>query len=310
MRYAFIKTLTAEAEKNKNIILITGDLGFTVFEEFKQKFPKQFLNVGVAEQNMMGIAAGLALSGKTVFVYSIATFASMRAYEQIRNDIASHQASVIVVGTGGGLSYGHLSITHHSIEDIALMRVIPGMNIICPADPTETTWATKLCIKMKKPMYLRLGKKGEPGLYKKTPNLKFGKGSILKTGGKIAILATGNMVHTALVTSEILLQKKISATVVSMHTIKPIDRTLILRYAKKYPIIATIEEHSIIGGLGSATAEILSEYNSHARLIRFGVPDILPFEIGSQEYLRKKLSLAPGDIARKILSTRKQKYLP
>src|SRR3989344_9693914 len=142
MRYAFIKTLTQEAAKNSRIMLLTGDLGFTVFEDFCDRFPKQFINVGVAEQNMMGVAAGLALTGKIVFAYSIATFASMRPFEQIRNDIASHNASVIVVGTGAGLSYGHDSITHHAVEDINLMRGIPGMTILCPADPYETRFAT------------------------------------------------------------------------------------------------------------------------------------------------------------------------
>src|SRR3989344_6160594 len=142
MRIAFIETLIKEAEKNKNIMLLTGDLGFTVFEKFQERFPDRFINVGVAEQNLMGIAAGLSFSGKIVFAYSIATFATMRPFEQIRTDIASHNTSVIIVGSGAGLSYGHDSITHHAVEDIHLMRAVPGITIFCPADPFETRFAT------------------------------------------------------------------------------------------------------------------------------------------------------------------------
>ena len=146
MRYAFIKTLIKEAEKKKKIMLLTGDLGFTVFEKFQKKFPERFINVGVAEQNMMAIASGLALSGRIVFAYSIATFATMRPFEQIRNDIALHQLPVIVVATGAGLCYGHAGITHHATEDLNLMRASPEMTVLCPADPVEVEWATRQAI--------------------------------------------------------------------------------------------------------------------------------------------------------------------
>lgn len=300
MRYAFIKTLTKEAKKNQKIILLTGDLGFTVFEEFRDQFPDRFINVGVAEQNMMGVAAGLALSGKIVFAYSIATFATMRPFEQIRNDIAAHNLPVVVVGTGAGLSYGNAHITHQAIEDLNLMRGIPGMTIFCPADPVETSWATRQAIKIKKPVYLRLGKKGEPVLYKKTAKFKLGKGRILKEGKEVAILATGNLVFNALKAAEILGKKDIQAAVVSLHTLKPIDINLIQKFSLKFPFLITVEEHNIIGGLGSAVAEVITEKKQKARLIRLGIPDQFVTEIGSQNFLREKLGLSPKQIAEKI----------
>ncbi len=304
MRYAFIKTVTQEAEKDNRIMLLTGDLGFTVFEDFRDRFPKQFINVGVAEQNMMGVAAGLALTGKIVFAYSIATFASMRPFEQIRNDIASHNASVVVVGTGAGLSYGHASITHHAQEDIAIMRTIPGMTILCPADPIETTWATREAIKLKRPVYLRLGMKGEPNLYQTKPTLHLGKGSMLQKGKGIAIIATGNIVGNALSTANLLAKHRIRPTVVSMHTIKPFDTTLITRLGQTHRLLVTIEEHNIIGGLGSAVAEVLAEQKTaKARLLRLGISDRFVYEKGSQQYLREILGLNPEKIAKTIYGT-------
>ena len=302
MRIAFINTLIKEAEKNKDIMLLTGDLGFTIFEEFRSKYPDRFINVGVAEQNLMGVAAGLALSGKIVFAYSIATFATMRPFEQIRTDIASHNASVVVVGSVAGLSYGHDSITHHATEDIHLMRGIPGMTIISPADPYETEWATRESIRIKKPVYLRLGKKGEPILYKKPAKLTLGKGSILKKGNDAVIFATGNIVSSALEAAEILSQQGIECTVVSMHSIKPIDTKIVKRFSNKFSIIITLEEHNIIGGLGSCVAEIIAENMYDTKLVRLGIPDRFLFEIGSQNFLRGRIGLLPNQIAKKIKS--------
>lgn len=307
MRIAFINTLIKEAEKNKDIMLLTGDLGFTVFEEFKDKFPERFINVGVAEQNMMGIATGLAMTGKTVFAYSIATFATMRPFEQIRTDIASHSASVIVVGSGAGLSYGHDSITHHAVEDLSIMRSIPGLTVLAPSDPYEVEVLTKEVIKNNKPAYLRLGKRGEPILHKKGANLKIGKGFILKNGSDLAIIATGNIVSSALEVAELLSKRNIKVMVISMHTIKPLDVNLIKAISRKFSHIVTMEEHSIIGGLGSAVAEVISGDYSKTKLIKFGIPDRFLFEIGSQKYLRKQIGLDSETIARKLYNLRKDK---
>lgn len=300
MRYAFIKTLIEEATHDKRIILLTADLGFTVFEPFREKFPDRFINVGVAEQNMMSLATGLAMTGKVVFAYSIATFATMRAWEQIRNDIAHHRVAVTIVGTGAGLSYADASFTHHALEDIHLMRGIPGMTVLCPADPVETAWATRTAIKLAGPVYLRLGKKGEPLIYTKLPSLKLGKASFVQRGKDLGIIATGNLVAAALEAAKILQKRQIQASVVSMHTVKPIDRSLINSFAKKFSLLVTIEEHSIIGGLGSAVAEVLSLQPSRAKLLRLGVPDIFILTIGSQAHLRNQLGLSPEKIAKVI----------
>lgn len=300
MRYAFVKTLIEQAEKNKKITLLTADLGYTVFEEFRDKFSDRFINVGVAEQNMIGIATGLALVGKIVFVYSIATFATMRAFEQIRNDIAIHNLPVIIVGSGAGLSYGTGSITHHAIEDVNLMRGIPNMTIICPADPLETIWATKQAIKINKPVYLRIGKKGEPNIYDKHPNLKIGKPSIIQKGKEIVIFAMGNIVYNTLQAVKTLNNKNIRPTVISFHTIKPIDKKIIKIILKTHHIVITVEEHSIIGGLGTTISEILAEENLDTILFRIGIPDKFIFKIGSQIFLRKEIGLDAESLAEKI----------
>ncbi len=300
MRYAFIRTLTRLARSNPRIMLLTGDLGFTVFEEFRDMFPRQFINVGVAEQNLMGVAAGLALTGKIVYAYSIATFANTRPFEQIRNDISWHRAPVIIVGTGAGLSYGHASTTHHAIEDIALMRTIPGMTILAPGDPKETEWATKVSSQLKSPVYLRLGMKGEPTVWTTTKNHRVGKAQILQKGSHCGIIATGNLLHTAVEAARLLNDQGISTYVLDMHTVKPIDSSGILSVARAVPFIVTLEEHSIIGGLGSAVAEVLAGSSSRTRLHRLGIPDIFMHVIGTQAYLREQLGLTPTKVADRI----------
>lgn len=300
MRATFIKTVTELAHQDKRIMLLTGDLGFTVFEEFQSQFPDRYINVGVAEQNMMSISAGLALTGKIVFAYSIGTFATMRPFEQIRNDIASHSAHVIVVGTGGGLSYGDASITHHSMEDFALMRVIPGMRVLAPADPFEAEWATRTLVTIPGPGYLRLGKQKDQLLYSKTPKLIIGRGSMLTKGKDVLIIATGNIVATALESVHILSKKNITATLVSMHTIKPVDTRYLQNLLRNYSLIVTVEEHNIIGGLGSMVAESLTDIGHHASLMRLGIPDQFVFTIGSQKYLRHEVGLSPKKIAQAI----------
>mgnify|MGYP001614220309 CR=1 FL=1 len=303
MRNAFSKTLTKLANKNKNLILLTGDLGYTVFEDFLKTHPKRFVNMGVAEANMMGVACGLSLQGFVPVVYSIATFATMRGFEQIRTDICVHNANVKIVGTGGGLSYGHAGSTHHALEDIAIMRSLPNMTVICPSDPLQTEMATEQMIIHKGPVYLRLGKRGEPVIYKKPAKFKIGKGIVLREGKKAAIIASGNLVHNALLTSKILEGYGINLTVIDMHTVKPLDKKLILQLVKSHELICTLEEHSIIGGLGSAVAEVIAENPIKKNLYfhRFGIPDIFIERAGSQEFLRKKYNLTPKKISGKII---------
>lgn len=305
MRNAFIKTLELEASKNKNIILLTGDLGFTVFEKFRERFPNRFFNMGVAEANMMGVAAGLALCGKIPFVYSIVPFVTMRPFEQIRNDVCLHKANVKIVGVGGGFAYSHAGTTHHAIEDIAIMRALPNMTVICPADPLETELASRAIIKFKSPVYLRLGKKGEPKIHKTEPKFSIGKGIVIKKGKDIALVACGPITQNCLLAVNELERKGISATVVSMHTVKPLDIQLLDEIIIEHKALFVIEEHNIIGGLGSAVAEYLAE-NQETRIFfkRIGVNDQYCFDIGNYEYIRDIFNLSPHKISQTI-----QKYL-
>ncbi|KKU83559.1 MAG: Transketolase, alpha subunit [Microgenomates group bacterium GW2011_GWA2_47_8] len=301
MRQAFVQTLIERAWVDPRIILLTGDLGFTVLEPFRDKFPDRFINVGVAEQNLMGIAAGLALTGRIPVAFSIATFATTRPFEQIRNDIARHRLPVVVVGVGGGVAYSDALFTHHALEDIALMRVLPGLTVLSPADPVETKWATKIALSLGAPVYLRLGKSGEPTLYSKPlPRFQLGKGSVISRGRDCAILATGSITSAVLGASELLKKHHIDATVVSMHTIKPIDGGLIRSLARKHIPLVTVEEHFVIGGLGAAVAECLSEEKATGGLLRIGVGDTFVYYSGSHVYVREKIGLSPEGIALKI----------
>ncbi len=302
MRYAFIKTLTKLASKNQKIFLLTGDLGYTVFEDFATAFPKRFINMGVAESNMVGVAAGLALEGFIPFVYSIATFVTMRPFEQIRNDVCLQNLNVKIVGVGGGLGYGHAGPTHHSQEDIAIMRVLPNMMVVCPSDPLETEAAVEAVAKIKGPVYLRLGKAGEPRVHPKKPKLKLGKGIIMRDGSDVLLLATGNQVINSLLVAQVLSKKGIAAKVINLHTIKPIDKELVLNSVKEIKYVVTIEEHSIIGGLGSCVAEVLAEGSASPILKRIGIADKFSRIVGDQEHLRNHHSLTPEKIKKIVLN--------
>jgi transketolase len=301
MRQTFVKAILEVAKKDKRIVLLTGDLGFSVLEEFQKKFPKRFFNVGVAEQNMIGVAAGLALSGKKVFVYSIIPFVTLRCLEQVRNDICYQNLNVKLVGVGEGFSYGVLGMTHFSLEDIGAMRNLINMTVICPGDPVETELAVKQSVNFPGPLYLRIGKSGEPIVHSKQPDFEIGKGIIVKEGRDIAIIATGNMLYNGKQAAEKLQESGVSVRLISMHTIKPIDKEIILRAAKETKAIFTIEEHNIIGGLGSAVAEILAESGSNVLFKRIAVPDNLIKDIGSQNYLREKFGLTAEAITKFIL---------
>lgn len=312
MRSAWIKTLTKLAETDKNIFLIVGDLGFGVIEEFRAKFPNQFLNAGIAEQNMTGIAAGLALSGKIVFTYSIGNFTTLRPLEQIRNDICYHNANVKIVSVGGGFDYYSLGPTHHATESLAIMRALPNMTVLAPGDPVEAELATRAIIKHKGPCYLRLGK--APIIHQKKPNFKIGQAITVRQGEDLTLIASGGMLADALQIADLLAKKGLRARVLSMHTIKPIDEKAIIAAAGETKAIFTLEDHQITGGLGSAAAETLAQYsvkisgaglsknkNTATIFKRFGVPDIFIKDIGSIEYIKQKLDLAAPQIVRQIL---------
>lgn len=301
MRTAFVKRLEEIAKGDADLMLLTGDLGFSVFEDFMQKFPKQYLNMGVSEQNMIGVAAGMALSGKTVFAYSIIPFITLRCLEQVRNDVCMQNANVKLIGVGSGFSYGQLGPTHHSIEDIAVMRVLPNMTVVCPGDPWEVEEATRAIYKIRGPAYLRIGKKGEPHLLGKETKFTLGRGIVMRNGDDLTVIACGNMLETALTVAEGLDSKDISVRVISMHTIKPLDKGLIVESAKKTKAIFTLEEHSVIGGLGSAVSEVLAESGFLKKFHRFGVLDKFTKMAGEQNYLQEVNGLSTEKIIKKIV---------
>jgi len=300
MRKTFIKTLFEEAKKNPKIFLVTGDLGFMALEEFRDNLPKQFLNIGVAEQNLIGFSAGLALTGKKVYAYSIVPFVTMRPFEQVRDDVCYHNLDVTLVGPGAGFSYSFNGPTHYGLEDISIMRSLPNMTVVCPGDPMEVAAATKASVKHKGPMYLRLGKAGEPIIHKNPINFKIGESIEVLKGKDATLFATSNLLQNAVEAGKLLKQKGINCRVVSMHTIKPLDVEVIKKAAKETKIIFTLEEHSIIGGLGSAVAEFLAESNYKVKFKRLGVPDVYPKVVGTQIFLRDMFGLSPEKIAAEI----------
>jgi transketolase len=298
MRTAFVETLCELAAKDERIWLLTGDLGFSVLERFAQQFPERFVNVGVAEQNMTGMAAGLAMCGKTVFTYSIANFPVMRCLEQIRNDVCYHQANVKIVAVGGGFSYGAQGYTHHAIEDLAVMRAMPNMTVVAPGDITEVRLATRAVTEYTGPCYLRLGKGGEPEIYGDEPEFRLGKAILLRTGGDVALIATGAILAEAYQAAEILNKSGIHTALVSMHTLKPLDTEVITQAARQSKLIVTVEEHSSIGGLREAVAAVLAGMpRATARLISPAPASSLGLDSGSQSYLRAKCGLDGASLA-------------
>ncbi|TRZ96050.1 1-deoxy-D-xylulose-5-phosphate synthase [bacterium] len=306
MRTAFINTLEEIAKKDRNIFLLTADLGFITFDGFRMSYPDRFINVGVAEANMIGIAAGLALSGKNVYCYSIIPFLTMRCLEQIRIDLCYQDLSVKLIGSGGGLAYGLEGMTHHSIEDVAIMRSLPNMTVISPGDPLEVGKIIKESVTHKGPLYIRLGKRGEPNVHESTPEVKIGKGIIIYEGGDLSIIATGTMLHLAKVVSNILKKDGINVNLISMHTIKPLDKEILCKLSKKSKAIFTIEEHSIIGGLGSAVAELLIESGYRGFFKRIGIPDKYCLGIGNRDYLCAEFSLTTEGVLGCILKSYKK----
>ena len=302
MRTTFIETLTELAEKDPRITLIVGDLGFGVVVDFAKRFPNQFLNVGVAEQNMSGVAAGMAMAGRIVFTYSIANFPTLRCLEQIRNDICYHDANVVVVAVGGGLSYGALGMSHHATEDLAIMRSLPELTVVAPGDPIETIAATKVLGTGIGPAYLRLGRAGEPIVHNKEIPWVLGKALTVRDGKDITIISTGAMLATAVAAADTLAGHRFQARVLSMHTIKPIDAEAIRAAAGETGLVVTLEEHSILGGLGGAVAEVLCEADiPKARFRRFGLPSSFGKVVGNQEQLRKINGLDADSVVKRLL---------
>ncbi len=301
MRDTFVRTLIALAKENPNIELITGDLGFGVLKPFWERLPDQFINAGIAEQNMTSAAAGMALEGKTVFTYSIGNFPTLRCLEQIRNDCAYHGANVKIVCVGGGFVYGSLGMSHHATEDIAVMRALPGVAVLCPGDLVEAEEATKAIAKYPGTCYLRLGRGGEKRIHDHIDNFEIGKAIKIHDGEKIAIFSTGAIFEEVAGAEAILAEHDIYPAVYTFPTVKPIDRAAIARCAADFDMIVTVEEHNIVGGFGSAVAEVLAELPERASLLRVGIHDTYSSIVGSQKYLRSQFGLDSEGIATQVL---------
>lgn len=302
MRDHFIKKLCEIAEQDPRIMLITGDLGFGVFNEYRQRFPHQFINAGVAEQNMTGLATGLAMGGRIVFTYSIANFPSLRCLEQIRNDACYHEANVKIVAVGGGFSYGALGISHHATEDLAIMRSLPDITVMSPCGYWETIEATVAAVNTPGTCYLRLDKSaGDDAPRTKRGNFRVGKARVLRDGGDCAIIVTGGILEEVWRAAELLEAKGIIAKIVSVHTLKPFDAETILQACRETGRIITVEEHTISGGLGSVVAETLLDHGVHpVAFLRIGLEAGFSSIVGSQQYLRKRYGLDADSISTRI----------
>jgi transketolase len=275
------------AAQDPRIWLVAGDLGFSVLERFRERFPDRFINAGVAEQNMTGMAAGLAHCGKVVFTYSIANFPILRCFEQIRNDVCYHELPVKIVSIGGGYAYGSQGYTHHGVEDLAVMRALPGLTVLAPADPVETACAVRAAVELPGPCYLRLGKAGEPIVHTSVPDFQIGRALTVREGRSVTLIAIGGITHHALAVASRLEARGVSARLLSMHTLKPLDVAAIRRALDETGGIVTVEEHTRAGGLGSAVAEVVAEAGcAPGRFRRWALPDAISHRIGSQEYLR------------------------
>jgi len=274
MRDTFVRTLIDIAKNNPQIELITGDLGFGVLKPYWEAVPNQFTNAGIAEQNMTSVAAGMALEGKTVFTYSIGNFPTLRCLEQIRNDCAYHNANVKIVCVGGGFVYGSLGMSHHATEDIAIMRALPEVTVVCPGDLVEAEEATKTIANMPGTCYLRLGRGGEKRIHDKIENFQIGKAIKIRDisgKGKIAVFSTGAILDDTNDACDELIRHGLGIKQYSFHTVKPIDKDVIIDCAKHCDYIVTVEEHNIVGGFGSAVAEVLAEISSRAKLLKIGI---------------------------------------
>jgi transketolase len=299
MRNEFAAELTQLASEDPRLVVLSGDIGNRLFDDYKAKFPTRFFNCGVAEANMMGLAAGMAMCGLRPLTYTITPFTTTRCLEQIRVDVCYHNVPVIIVGVGAGLSYAANGGTHHSCEDIAFLRVLPHMSVVCPGDAWEARAALRAALQQDGPVYIRLGKKGEPLVHGEMPaGFRIGKAIVMRPGSDVCLLSTGNLLPTVLEAADVLAEGGVSARVVSFHTVKPLDEELLAEVFQSFPAVLTIEEHSVLGGLGGAVAEWLSDQpRPRARLRRVGTSDTFLHEAGEQEHARECFGLTAPNIA-------------
>jgi len=304
MRQAFVETLSALADEYPEIVLLTGDLGFSVLESFNTRFPGRLINVGVAEQNMMGMAAGLAASGKVVFTYSIANFAILRCLEQFRNDVCYHDLPVIAVSVGAGVAYGAQGYTHHGIEDAAISRLLPHIAVASPGDPPEVRWATRQLALRRRPASLRLGRGGEAAVHGTDPQGPIDKALTLHPPGQdITIIANGAILPEATEAIVLLRTRGIDAGLISMPFLQPLDEAAVEKIAHTSRLVLTVEEHVHRGGLGGAVAEVMAGLDApRARLARAGLEGVPLTRAASQRSVRRHYGLDGSGIAARVLA--------
>ena len=298
MRETSLNEVFKLAKEDERIFFIGSDLGVGTLQDFKETIPERFFVEGISEANVIGMAAGLALEGKIVYVNTIATFFTRRSFEQIVLDLCLHNVQVRLIGNGGGLVYAPLGPTHELIEDFAVLRAVPNMTIVAVADANEMRRLMPLTVDYPGPIYIRLAKGYEPIVTNDEYPFKIGKGIPMREGKDALIISTGITLNQALEAADSLSKDGIETSVLHIHTIKPLDQTMILEYASKVPVIVTIEEHTIIGGLGGAVAEIIAEanFNPSKRFKRIGIPDVFADEYGSQASLMKRFNITADQL--------------
>lgn len=304
MRNHLVNRITELAQNDERILLLTGDLGFGVLDEFSRKYPNRYVNCGIAEQNMACVAAGLGLEGNVVFVYSIGNFPTLRCIEQIRNDICYHDANVKIIAVGGGFPYGTLGMTHHATEDIAMMRALPNMRVFVPADALEAVAALEEAYRTPGPCYIRLAKGGEPNYHNAEDKFDVtGCCAFSSIGKDVNILTTGTVLKEGFELRRLLEQSGYSTGIFSFPCVKPLRREPIESLARSSRLLVSMEDHNIVGGFGGAIAEVLSEIcGAHAVLHRVGLQDTYTCQVGSQDYLRKAYSISAESVFPNIIA--------
>jgi transketolase len=290
------------AETRPDLMLVTADLGFGVLDDWISRFPRQFLNAGVAEQNMTGVAAGMALEGRNVFTYSLGSFPTVRCLEQVRNDVCYHNANVKIVSVGGGMSYGPVGASHHATEDLAIMRSLPNMVVISPGDLWETAEATRAIVGLSGPAYLRLDKSAAAPSHISGDAFQLGRIRVIRQGWDVTLAATGGILGEALRAADLLSAHSVTCRVLSVHTVKPLDQAAFVSAARETGGIVTMEEHSLDGGMGGAAAESLLDAGAAPGFfLRFGLRTFSSI-VGSQSYLRQVYGLDAGAITNAVLA--------
>lgn len=303
MRKAFNEELLKAAHADERIHMILADIGYGEIEPFADAFPKRFINCGVAEQNMTGVACGVAMEGNIAITYSIANFPTLRCLEQIRNDVCYHNANVKIVIIGGGMAYGPLGISHHSTEDLAIMRALPNMKVIAPCDIYEARSAVHAMLAYNGPVYYRCGYKGEKNIHPGPVDFKIGKAIRITDGKDATIMFSGTIGYNCKLAAEALAAEGIHVSLVSMHTVKPVDKEAVIEAATQTGGILTVEEHNICGGLGSAVAEAIMDSGVGAcKFKRIALPDVNVSLIGSQDWLRDQYGMGVADIVAAVKS--------